>query len=182
MYDGATSDGRGIGRDMTAESAIDARMYRDTIGRFATGVTVITWDDGAHVRGMTANAVSSLSLDPMMLLVCVDKKASAHDQLEVARAFAVNILAADQIEVSKAFARHGVADMADARYTLRASGAPILDGALAWIECEIAERLPGGDHTIYLGRVVDLEISRPEADPLLFFGGRYRSLAPEADA
>src|SRR5437868_7393723 len=122
MYDGARTATSEIGSRMTAEPTLDPRMYRDTIGRFATGVTVVTWDDGEHARGMTANAVSSLSLDPMLLLVCVDKKTSAHAQLERARAFAVNILAEDQIEVSNTFARHNVEDMADVPYGIRASG------------------------------------------------------------
>jgi flavin reductase (DIM6/NTAB) family NADH-FMN oxidoreductase RutF len=164
---------------MTAESALDPRMFRDAIGRFATGVTVVTWDDGEHVRGMTANAVASLSLDPMLLLVCVDRHGSAHEQLLVAQAFAVNILAHDQLEVSNAFARHGIEDMGEVAYGTRQTGAPIIDGALAWIECEITERIPGGDHTIFIGRVLDLQIERPKAAPLLFFGGRYRAIASE---
>jgi flavin reductase (DIM6/NTAB) family NADH-FMN oxidoreductase RutF len=164
---------------MTAEPALDPRRFRDAIGRFATGVTVVTWDDGEHIRGKTANAVSSLSLDPMLLLVCVDQKGTAHEQLKAARAFAVNILAQDQLEVSTAFARRGVEDMGEVPYSTRQTGAPIIDGALAWVECEIAERLEGGDHTIYIGRVLDLEIARPDASPLLFYGGRYRALGDE---
>lgn len=165
---------------MTAEPAIDARRYRDTIGRFATGVTVLTWDDGEHVRGMTANAVTSVSLDPMLLLACVDKRGSAHEQLHRAQAFTVNILAEDQIAVSQAFARSGVEDMGDMPYLTGSTGAPIIVGALAWVECEIAERIPGGDHTIFIGRVVDLAVARPDAGPLLFYSGRYRHLAEEA--
>lgn len=161
---------------MTAGPTIDQRMFRDTMGRFATGVTVVTWDDGERQRGLTANAVSSLSLDPPLLLVCVDRKSTAHPQLASAQAFAVNILAADQVDVSNAFARHGVEDMGEVAYSTRQSGAPIIDGALAWVECEIAERLEGGDHTIYIGRVIDLEIARPEAEPLVFFSGHYRGL------
>ena len=88
---------------MTAEPTLDPRQFRDAIGRFATGVTVITWDDGEHIRGMTANAVSSLSLDPMLLLVCVDQKGTAHEQLKAATTFAVNILAQDQMDVSQYF-------------------------------------------------------------------------------
>jgi flavin reductase (DIM6/NTAB) family NADH-FMN oxidoreductase RutF len=164
---------------MTAKPTLDPRAFRDTIGRFATGVTVLTWDDGEHVRGMTANAVSSVSLDPMLVLVCVDRKTSAHAQLEHTAAFALNILAVDQVEVSKAFAQHGVEDMAGVAYHRNQTGAPVIDGALAWIECEVAERLAGGDHTIYLGQVVAIEIARPEAGPLLFYAGRYRALGPE---
>ena len=117
---------------MTAESAIDARRYRDAIGRFATGVTVLTWDDGEHVRGMTANAVTSVSLDPMLLLACVDRRGSAHDQLHRAQAFTVNILAEDQIAVSQAFARSGVEDMGAVPYLTGSTGAPIIVGALVY--------------------------------------------------
>ena len=164
---------------MTAQPALDSRAFRDTMGRFATGVTVMTWDDGAHVRGMTANAVTSVSLDPMLVLVCVDRSTSAHAQLEHASAFALNILAADQVEVSKAFARHGVDDMAGVPYTRRQTGAPVIDRAIAWIECAVSERLAGGDHTIYLGEVVAMAIERPEAEPLLFYAGRYRVIGEE---
>lgn len=163
---------------MTSSSAIDPRQYRDTIGRFATGVTVITWDDGDTARGMTANAVSSLSLDPMIVLVCVDKKATAHPQMARVNAFAVNILAEDQIEVSKTFSQRSVQGMYDVPYTKKATGAPIIDGSLAWLDCEVQERIEGGDHTIYLGRVVALEIARPDASPLLFYAGAYRCCGP----
>ena len=165
---------------MTTEQSVDPRQYRDVIGRFATGVTVITWDDGEVTRGMTANAISSLSLDPMLLLICIDKKVSAHPQLLRSSAFAVNILAEDQIEVSKAFASHGQEAMPDGvSYERGTTGAPILDNALAWIDCEIAEHVEGGDHTIFFGRVVNISIPRPEANPLLFWAGRYRNIGEQ---
>jgi flavin reductase (DIM6/NTAB) family NADH-FMN oxidoreductase RutF len=162
---------------MTA-SVIDQRLYRDVIGRFATGVTVLTFQNADVTRGMTANAVSSLSLDPTLLLVCVDKRGMVHAQLEHAQAFALNILAEDQIEVSQTFARRGLQDMADVPYRTGVTGAPIIDGVLAWFECEVYERLSGGDHTIYIGRVVELSLDRPEARPLLFYGGAYRAIGP----
>ena len=169
-----------IGSRMTTESALDPRGYRDAIGRFATGVTVITWDDGEVTRGMTANAIASISLDPMLLMICIDKKVSAHPQLMGARAFAVNILAHDQFELSKTFASHGVEGMAGVPYERGQTGSPLIEGALAWIDCEIAERLEGGDHTIFLGKVIAVSIERPEATPLLFWAGRYRSLGEYA--
>lgn len=146
------------------------------IGRFATGVTVITFQSQDLTRGMTANAVSSLSLDPTLLLVCVEKNTIAHAQLEHVSAFALNILAEDQIEVSRAFARHGLQDMAGVPYRAGVTGAPIIEGVLGWFECEVYDRLNGGDHTIYIGRVVELSLDRPEARPLLFFGGAYHSI------
>ena len=161
---------------MTTSPAVDQRRFRDTVGRFATGVTVITVNDGRIARGMTANAFSSLSLDPTLLLVCVDKGATAHPVLERAGAFAVNILAADQIEVSRTFSRKGVEDMADVPHRSAVTGAPIIEGVVAWMDCRIQERLEGGDHSIFIGRVVELDIARPEADPLLFYAGGYREM------
>lgn len=165
---------------MTAP-VIDQRLYRDVIGRFATGVTVVTFQNEHMTRGMTANAVSSLSLDPTLLLVCIDKKAMVHAQLELSSAFAVNILAEDQIEVSRTFAQRGLQDMAGVSYRTGDTGAPIIEGVLAWFECEVYDRLSGGDHTIYIGRVVALSLDRPEDEPLLFYAGAYRSIGSTID-
>jgi flavin reductase (DIM6/NTAB) family NADH-FMN oxidoreductase RutF len=155
---------------------IDERVYRDVVGRFATGVTVITFQNEYMTRGMTANAVSSLSLDPTLLLVCVAKRAMVHAQLEQTDAFAVNILADDQVDISRTFAQRGIESMADVPYRSGKTGAPIIDNVLAWFECEVYDRLSGGDHTIYIGRVIELSLERPEAGPLLFYGGAYHSI------
>ena len=157
--------------------AIDTRAFRDVIGGFATGVTVITFSTDEVTRGMTANAVTSVSLDPTLVAVCVGKAGTAHPQLEVANAFAVNILAEDQADVSNTFSRGEVRDMAGQPYTTGATGSPLLEGVLAWLDCEVHARIDGGDHTIYIGKVVDLALPRPDAAPLLFFRGRYQALA-----
>lgn len=161
-------------------TAIDPRRFRDAIGRFATGVTVVTAAAGGQVRGMTANAVSSLSLEPMLLLVCVQRTASAHAMIEQAGVFAVNILAADQRPLAELFARAGEFDapMGGVPFHSGSTGAPLLAGALASIECTLHERLAGGDHSIFIGRVVDLVVARPTEQPLLFFSGAYREIAP----
>jgi flavin reductase (DIM6/NTAB) family NADH-FMN oxidoreductase RutF len=159
--------------------AIDHSLYRHVIGRFATGVTVVTFHNDEVTRGMTANAVSSLSLDPTLLLVCVEKLTAAHAQIGRSDAFAVNILAEDQENVSRTFAEHGTQDMGNVPYRIGATGSPIIEGAIAWFECEVHERLDGGDHTIYIGRVVELALERPDANPLLFFGGTYRTIEPK---
>ena len=164
---------------MTTSPAVDGRKYRDTIGRFATGVTVVTMDDGASPRGMTANAIASVSLEPTLLLVCVERSVRAHAQLEAAGAFAVNILAADQVEVSRRFARSGVQGMEGVAWRTATTGAPIIEGVLAWLDCRLEQRLDGGDHSIFLGRVVDLDTPRPEAAPLLFWHSRYYALGPD---
>lgn len=176
---------------MTAEQSppptVDPRTYRNTIGLFASGVTVITTRLGDIVHGMTANAVSSVSLDPTLLLVCVDRRARMHDLIEQAGAFAVNILAADQEALSGHFAGRGKDGPPPA--SLRFihgpggddGGVPTIAGCVAAIRCTVETLYGGGDHTILLGRVTELRPGRPGLQPLLWFGGRYRQLT-EPDA
>ena len=161
---------------------IDTRLFRDVIGRFATGVTVITAAHDGKVRGMTANAVSSLSLEPTLLLVCVQRDASLHEVLQAATGFAVNILAADQRHLSELFARKGELDRPMGGTAFRpgdVTGAPLLAGAIGWFECRHHAAFEGGDHTIFVGQVTGVEMARPEAEPLLFYAGRYRQIAPD---
>ena len=165
---------------MSDGSGPDPRSYRDMIGRFATGVTVVTTDDGSGSRGLTANAVSSVSLEPMLLLVCVDHKTTSYPFLQKAGIFCVNILGADQMDASNFFAGTTPTDnpMGDIAYRTGETGAPILDGVVAWADCRTWNVYKGGDHDIFVGEVVNFALERPEADPLLFFGGGYRAIAP----
>ncbi len=164
---------------MASEPVIDTRSYRDLVGRFATGVTVITVNDAGTFRAMTANSFTSVSLDPLLVLVCVTRDASMHDPIHEAGSFAVNLLAADQRPVSELFARRGelTEPMGGLPFHLGGTGAPLLEGTLGWFECEVWREYDGGDHTIFVGRVVDMDYSRPDEEPLLFFGGRYRQMA-----
>ncbi len=159
--------------------SIDRMQFRDVMGRFATGVTVVTLSHEGMLRGMTANAFSSVSLDPAMLLVCVDEHASMYSHFQSATAFAINFLADDQQEVSQAFAARGEKEEVMGGFPFRPGplGSPILGGVLAWAECRIEHRYSGGDHLIVVGRVADLALEQPDARPLVFFGGQYRSLA-----
>jgi len=153
--------------------------YRRLIGCFATGVTVITIARGEEVRGMTANAVTSVSLEPLLLLVCVDKNTITHQFLEDSAAFAVNILAEDQEQISRALASR---DSEDARrlvgyqYRPGQTGSPILEGCMAYLECRVTEVFPGGDHSIFIGQVEGGSILR-DVSPLLFYRGKYGRLA-----
>ncbi len=159
--------------------AIDAATFRDLMGRFATGVTVITAADGDRYHGMTANAVTSVSLDPLLLLVCVDRTTYMHDILRASGRFVVNILAADQERVSRQFAKKmepELRSLRGERFQLSASGLPILSDALAYLDCRLAFAYHGGDHTIFVGEVVDGAALR-EAPPLIFYRGSYRTLA-----
>ncbi len=156
--------------------------YRRTIGLFATGVTVITAAVDGRLKGMTANAVASVSLDPVMLLVCVDKSAHTHPFLAQSGAFVVNILASDQEDLSRMFARqterHTPADLFGLPYRPGALGAPILDNVLAYLECRVREIHPGGDHDIFIAEVDSMETLRPDGEPLLFYRGGYGLFTP----
>ena len=158
---------------------VDARAYRDIIGQFATGVTVVTTAVDGWLHGMTANAVTSVSLDPLLLLVCIEKEAHTHSHLSHAGAFTVNILSHDQQDLSRMFAKSNEPEegrLQGVGYRIGEHGAPIIDGCLASIQCEVTEHADGGDHTIFFGRVLHAAAER-DAPPLLFYQGQYRKLA-----
>lgn len=156
--------------------AIDPRELRNTMGLFATGVTVITTKDATGKPfGLTANAFSSLSLDPPLLLICVDKKVDCYACFDESKVFVVNFLAREQEELSTRFATKGIEKFEGVPYTLGTLGVPLLDGALAHLECKVAAGYEGGDHTIYTGEVQT--IATADVKPLLFYQGKYRSLA-----
>ena len=158
--------------------------FRRVMGRFATGVTIVTTRLGDELHGMTANAVTSLSLDPMLVLVCVDKNADTHDILKRAGVFAVNILGQEQAHISEKFARkdlrlsHGLEGVSH-RYSV--SGCPIIDGSLAYLECKTVTEHHGGDHTIFIGEVVDAR-EASDGRPLVFYAGRYGAFSTEPPA
>jgi flavin reductase len=155
--------------------AFDSKMQRKIMGHWATGVTVVTTDGEAGSHGLTANAVASLSLDPPLLLVAVDKRAATLDYLKKNGCFAVNILRLDQEEVSKRFATPGPKDFSDLNINTAATGSPILADCLAYLDCRVSEILPGGDHEIFVGEIVAGEYQGGE--PLLYFSGGYRRLS-----
>ena len=155
--------------------AFDSKLQRHIMGRFATGVTVVTTGIDPHYSGLTANAVASLSLSPPLVLVAVERKAHSHEYLLKYRVYAMNILAADQADLSKRFATPGPKIFTDLEFTMAATGAPILAGTLGYVDCKVVEVLPGGDHDIFVGEIVAGEAR--DGDPLLYFHGGYRKLA-----
>ena len=167
---------------MSEEKSGDSRSFRDTMGIFATGGTVVTLES-KELYGMTANAFSSLSLDPPLLLICVAKTASMHEALSETSSFAVNILGENQEGISTLFAKHGRMEepLGGTPYHVGILGTPILDDCVAFAECKVRDQFPGGDHTIVVGEVVDFSSNDSSVDPLLFFKGRYRKLAKEAE-
>jgi flavin reductase (DIM6/NTAB) family NADH-FMN oxidoreductase RutF len=156
---------------------IDKTELRRVMGHFATGVTVITTrDEQGKPYGLTANAVTSVSLVPPLVLICVDKKADTYPFFDRAKAFAVNILSEDQEALSRRFATSGIEKFEGIGFHKNAMGCAILDDAVGHLDCRIVQSFEAGDHTIYVG-----EVDTADADdvpPLLFFRGGYRKLAP----
>lgn len=162
---------------------VEATTFKDAMSRFASGVTVVTVHTEAGDHGMTASAFSSLSLSPPLILVCVNKGTTTHARLLASAGFAVSILAAEQVAASNQYAGYGAQPQSDfsAHGTERGavSGAPLLAGALVWLDCAHHANHEGGDHTIFVGEVrgVTLHGERAACQPLLYAMGQYRSLA-----
>jgi len=155
--------------------------FRKALGSFATGVTIITLDDDGEVHGMTANAFTSVSLDPLLVLVCVDRRARTHSHLNEGKRFGVNILCETQEAISQYYANpervHSRAEEeAGAKFDRTEHGTPVLRGALAYLECRLHSAQDAGDHTIFIAEVEDVVVR--EGDPLLFFKGKYRAICP----
>ena len=153
----------------------DPAELRRVMGCFATGVTVITTRDQAgRPYGLTANAVTSLSLEPPLLLICVDRKAETFPHFFDSKIFVLNILAEGQEEVSRRFAKTGGDKFAAVPYRIGHLDTPILEGTLGHVECRIIETLEGGDHVIHVGEVQHADAR--DGRPLLFYRGRYHQL------
>jgi len=156
---------------------VDQQSYRAVIGHLATGVTVITGRDDRGPVGMTANAVCSLSLEPLLVLVCFDNTARTLPIVQAQGRFAINVLSTAQHELAGIFASkldeqekfRGIA------HTIL-HGVPVIEGALAWLACDLRELHAGGDHTIGIGEVTDLAHA-PSGDPLIWFRGHYTTAA-----
>jgi flavin reductase (DIM6/NTAB) family NADH-FMN oxidoreductase RutF len=155
--------------------AIDPRELRNVFGAFATGVTIITTIDATGKPfGLTANSYTSLSLDPPLVLVCVDKKVDCYACFDQSKVFVVNILSEGQDQLSTRFATKGIEKFEGVAVRQGSLGVPLLEGALAHIECKVASAYEGGDHTIYVGEVQTASVS--DTRPLLFFKGKYNRL------
>lgn len=158
--------------------SVDPDEYRAAIGRFATGVAVVTASGPDGPAGLTTNAVTSLSLDPLLLLICFDNSSRTLKAVHSSRRFAVNVLSAGQRELAAVFASKVVQTEKFESATHRIEhDVPVLDDALAWIACDVLELLPGGDHTIGIGTVTHVH-SSDEGEPLLFYGGRFAAPPP----
>jgi flavin reductase (DIM6/NTAB) family NADH-FMN oxidoreductase RutF len=168
----------------SAQEGFGGTEFRNTVGSFATGVTVITTrgreDD--DVYGMTANAFSSVSLDPPLVLICVISGTVGAETIERNRVFAVNVLGAHQEPISRFFASRdrpsGRAAFAGLPHFAAATGSPILERTAAFLDCRVRDMHEAGDHVIFIGEVIALGVD-PATKPLLFHGGAYRKLAEQ---
>jgi len=158
--------------------------FRKAMGCFATGVTIITLDLEGEVHGMTANAFASVSLDPPLVLVCVEQSARTHAHMHAKKRFGINILAEHQREISEYYARpvhthEHAEEEARARFDRTAQGTPILHRALAYLECRLQSAEKAGDHTIFIAEVEDVVVRQGE--PLLYFRSKYRKIGEGVD-
>ena len=156
-----------------------ARKFRDVLGRFCTGVTVVTSMSDGRPVGMTCQSFSSVSLDPPLVLFCPAKGSRAWPQMQRAGFFCVNLLSHDQLDLSDTFAKKGIDKFAGVSWRPSATGAPLLDGVLGWVDCTIYAVHEAGDHYVVIGRVMDLGVEEAP-HPLLFYRGRYARTEAEA--
>lgn len=155
---------------------IDKDEFRKAMSRFASSVTVVTAEsEEGQPKGLTVSAFCSLSLDPPLVLVCIEKNASLHQFLKEGSYFAINILSEDQELVSRRFASRDANRFDGVGYKKGATGAPLLDDVIAHVECLVTASHPAGDHTIFVGQVEAAETV--EGKPLAYFRGGYSRLA-----
>jgi flavin reductase (DIM6/NTAB) family NADH-FMN oxidoreductase RutF len=153
---------------------VDDAQFKLAMSHFASGVTVVTTEHEGKPYGMTVASFASLSLHPPLILVCIERLVKSHDAIAAAKKFAVNVLAADQVEISNRFATKLDDKFAGIATQPGRIGVPLIDGTLCAIECRVREQLPGGDHSIFVGEVVAVQMG--EGSPLLYFRSGYRRL------
>jgi flavin reductase (DIM6/NTAB) family NADH-FMN oxidoreductase RutF len=163
-----------------AEPAVSELAFRQAISHFATGVTIVTTTYEGRPAGLTASAVCSLSVDPVLLLVCIDNRLSTHHAIDASRRFAVNVLGEDGEELARRFAQ-GAEDKFDGVALREGTDPPVLADAIAHFVCDVHERVPGGDHSIFIGRVSSCA-AEPGRRPLLYYRSTFGSWRDPAAA
>lgn len=172
---------RGIGAATVPISDEQRRWLRSMMGRFATGVTVVAARTGPLLAGMTANAIATVSIDPPLMVAILGQRSETHRAILESHSFAVSVLSVEQRPLAECFAQPTTADKLNrfcgAAWHEAETGSPILDGAIAYFDCRLVERHPGGDHTLFIGEIVSAGFEET-GEPLLYFGSGYRQLAP----
>ena len=162
--------------DRDVSTTLDAEQLRRLMAHWVTGVAVVTSCDETGPRGATTNALTSLSLEPLLMLVCLDRGSNTLEAVRASGRFCINVLGADQEEIARRFATKASGEEKLAGVAFESvDRVPVLGGVVAWLLCELEQELDGGDHVILLGRPLEAG-SDPEAEPLIFYGGRYHTL------
>lgn len=160
----------------TAEAQAAARRFRDVLGRYCSGVTVVTSMAGGEPVGMTCQSFSSVSLDPPLVMFIPAKTSRAWPAIQRSGHFCVNFLAAHQLELSNVMASKGADKFAGVDWSPSKTGAPLIDGVIGYVDCTIHDVHEAGDHFVVIGRVQEMDLRGPdEAEPLLYFEGQYRT-------
>lgn len=155
---------------------MNERLFRDAMGRFATGITIVSMYDEGEAMGMTVNAFMSVSLNPMLVAVSIDENASMYHKLKKGVSFGVSMLHEDQKDLSLYFAKQ-VELQDDAFQFVDQSGVPVIKDALANVSCEVVDEIKAGDHLIFIGKVTDITVN--EGNPIIYYGSKYRYLKNE---
>ena len=156
---------------------VDSQAFRQAWGKFATGVSVVTSKElDGHIHGMAANGIASVSLEPMLVLVCVGRNRKSYGHIKGSGRFAINILAEDQRHIAEYYALppEQRKDEPEATFTMTEAGGAFLDGSLAKMDCHLVNEYVSGDHSIFIGEVEEIEIA--EGRPLLFSEGKFRRI------
>jgi flavin reductase (DIM6/NTAB) family NADH-FMN oxidoreductase RutF len=157
--------------------SIDDARFKEAMSHFASGVTVVTTELEGTPYGMTVASFASLSLRPPLVLVCIEKSVKTHDALRAAGMFGVSILASTQAAVSNRFASKAEDKFAGVEVRRGPNGLPLIDGAICTLECRVQSELPGGDHTIFVGEVLDAQSNESAGAPLVYFRSAYRGIS-----
>jgi 3-hydroxy-9,10-secoandrosta-1,3,5(10)-triene-9,17-dione monooxygenase reductase component len=148
--------------------------YKNALSKFATGITIITVDAGGELHGMTAAAFASVSLEPPLVLVCLEKSSRTQQLVRQTGKFAVNILSEEQDHISRKFSQRGPKPFDSLAYRTGSNGSPLIEGAIGFLECTVERVVGAGDHDVVIGLVDACETN--EGNPLLYFNRDYRSL------
>lgn len=154
---------------------IDNKTFRQLLGHFASGVTVVTTEDSEGIHGITVSAFLSVSMNPPLILVSIDKRAKMHPRIPAVGRFAVSLLSADQAPYSNHFAGYSPEGL-EVRFVRDGAQTPYLDGALAWLDCTLHQTVESGDHTLYIGQI-EAGASK-DGLPLLYWRGKYGGFTP----
>ena len=155
----------------------DQARFRSVLGHYATGVTIVAGIDGGKPVGLSVNSFTSVSLDPPLIAFCAARASSTWPRLRRVGSFTVNVLAEHQEDLSRVFATRGADKFAHVGWRPAPSGAPLIDGALAWVDCTLDAEYEAGDHVLVVGRVSDLDVA-DEGRPLVFYRGGYGRFEP----